>query len=102
MPERSDLDVAKRWRDRVRFVLDDRGDIVPEWRYPELIPSRVRESFETRVRAEGPSLVLVADLERSVLEAARDLVRPGTDLETILDQKGFTSWPLAKRGTPGV
>jgi hypothetical protein len=99
--EPGDLELAQRWRHRVRFVIGDRGRIVPEWRYPELIPSRIRTWFETRVQDEGPSLGLIKELERAVLEAAGNLVRPGTKLEAVLDQKGFTAWPLTERRMPG-
>jgi hypothetical protein len=102
MSEPGDVEVADRWRHRVRFVIGDRGAIEPEWRYPELIPSRIRAWFERRVREEGPSLGLIRELERAILEAAGRLVKPGTELEALLDQKGFRPWPLAERGPPGV
>lgn len=102
MSEHSDVELADRWRHRVRFVIGDRGAIEPEWRYPELIPSRIRTWFERRVLEEGPSLRLVEELEQAVLEAASTLVKPGTKLEAILDQKGFRAWPLQEGGLSGV
>jgi hypothetical protein len=101
MSEYSDVELADRWRHRVRFVIGDRGAIEPEWRYPELIPSHIRTWFERRVVEEGPSLGLIKELELAVLEAAGTLVKPGTELEAVLDQKGFRPWPLAEGGLSG-
>lgn len=102
MSEPGDRELAERWRHRVRFVISERGRIVPEWRFPDLIPSRIRTWFEERVSNEGPSLGLIRELEVAVLEAAGELVKPGTKLEAILDQKGFRTWPLTERGLGGV
>jgi hypothetical protein len=102
MSERGDREVAERWRHRVRFVISEHGRILPEWRYPDLIPSRIRTWFEERVSDEGPSLGLIKELEGAILEAAGGLVMSGTKFEAVLDAKGFRPWPLTERGSSGV
>jgi hypothetical protein len=93
MSRPADPALARRWSDRVRFVIDPRGEIVPEWRYPDLIPERLRAWFDSRVRAQGPSLGLVAELEGEILRAAGRLP-PEAELGAILDSKGFSRWSL--------
>jgi hypothetical protein len=99
-PERAEHGGAERWSHRVRFVPDDSGDIVPQWRYPELVPARIRMWFEARVRDEGPSPELIEEFECALVDTTAELAGPAAALESILDREGFRPWPPAGGRSP--
>jgi hypothetical protein len=85
----ADRALAKRWKDRIRFVLDDRGRFVPQWRNPSLVRASIRKRFEARVRRTGPSLAAIRELEALILKSVGQLRPPEAKLIAILDAAGF-------------
>ena len=85
----SDQALARRWKDRVRFVIDDRAEFQAEWRFPALIPETLRTAFEEEIRRAGPSLAALRHLERAILEYAGRLEPLERKIFALLDRYGF-------------
>ena len=85
----SDQALARRWKDRVRFVLNDQAQFVPEWRFPSLIPVDLRLAFEEQVRDAGPSLAAIRRLELAILEYAGSIRPLEGKIFALLDRYGF-------------
>jgi hypothetical protein len=85
----SDQALARRWKDRVRFVINDRAEFQAEWRSPALIPAALRGAFEEEIRRAGPSLSALRHLESAILEYARNLEPLERKIFALLDRYGF-------------
>lgn len=85
----SEQALARRWKDRVRFVINDQAEFEPEWRFPALIPAVLRTAFEEEVRGTGPSLAALRQLESAILEYAGNLRPVEGKIFALLDRYGF-------------
>lgn len=85
----SDQALARRWKDRVRFVINDRAEFEPEWRFPALIPEKLRAAFVEQVRRAGPSLAALRQLEAAIFDYAGNLQPVEGKIFALLDRYGF-------------
>lgn len=92
----ADRALAKRWKDRIWFALDERGRFLPEWRNPSLVRASIRKRFEARIRRAGPSLAAIRELEALILKSVGHLKPPEAKLIAILDAAGFEVWTRPK------
>jgi hypothetical protein len=81
--------LARRWQDRVRFVITDRAEFQPEWRFPNLIPAALRTAFEEQIRGAGPSIAALRQLESAILEYSGNLRPVEGKIFALLDRYGF-------------